>query len=131
MSCIIEGCDNQIENSDTGLCASHGLASRKAAKQALKEKKVYKIPPISKKLAKERKQYSGPGGSREQHLTEHPNCQIKLLGCEGMATQVHHAAKRGKNLNNRETFMSACGHCHEIVEFVLSAKDRRELGLLR
>ena len=130
MICSVEDCENQCEGR-TSQCASCNFADRKAAKQALKEKKVYKIQPMSKKLAKETKKYSGPGGTREQHLEEHPMCQIKLVGCEGQATSVHHSAKRGKNLNNVETFMSACQHCHDFIEFQMSAKERREKGFLK
>lgn len=47
MSCIIEGCSRPVENKDTGLCATHSAALRKAART--KEKKVYTIPRVSKK----------------------------------------------------------------------------------
>jgi len=120
-----------IENKETGLCAGCGQAMRKAERVASKEKKIYRITKVSPKLAKELKKYSGQGGTREQHLKEHPNCQLKLQGCEGVATQVHHSAKRGKNLNNVKTFLSACQNCHDFVEFQMSAKERRERGFLK
>ncbi len=128
--CKFEGCENCVEGS-TEFCATHNLMLRKQAREALKEKKFYRIPPMSKKMAKEVKKYSGPNGTREKHLRENPNCQIKLIGCQGVATQVHHSAKRGKNMNNVETFMSACDHCHVIVETKLSAAERREKGFLK
>lgn len=133
MPCV--RCDNKIvENPDTGLCASCGADDRKAERTAIRDanKPAFKpIPKMSKKLAVETRKYSGKGGTREEHLKENPYCQIRLIGCENVATQVHHCAKRGKNLNNKETFKSACQHCHDKVEFVLSAKERRELGLLK
>lgn len=68
---------------------------------------------------------------RKEHLRKHPYCQIRLEGCTRKAYQVHHSAKRGKNLNNEETFLSACQECHDYVEFKMSAKERRERGFLK
>jgi hypothetical protein len=128
--CKSEGCENLCEG-NTDQCATHNHMDRKAAREALKEKKVYQIPKISKKLAREQRKYSGPGGTREQHLSEHPICQLKLQVCTGKATQIHHSARRGKNLNNKETFLSACAECHDFVEFRMSAAECREKGFLK
>ncbi len=55
---------------------------------------------------------------------------MNLINCTGIATEVHHTAKRGKNYLNVATFMAACYDCHVIVERVMSAEDRREMGFL-
>lgn len=125
--CKVEGCECMCEG-NTDQCASHNFMDRKSAKEALKEKKVYNIPKVSKKLAKGLREYSK---NRDTFLQENPICQLKFIGCEVRATEVHHSAKRGKNLNNVETFMSACGHCHGILETKLSAAERREKGFLK
>jgi hypothetical protein len=127
MFCKVEGCDNYCEGR-TDQCASHNAMDRKLAKVAMKEKKVYLIPKVSNKMAVDLRLYYK---KREAHLKKHPSCQIKLIGCTGKATTVHHSAKRGKNLTNEETFMSGCGHCHHLVETKLSAKERREKGFLK
>lgn len=126
---LCKECDrNPIENRDTGLCASCGALARKLERQASKPVKVYQMPKVSPKMAKELRTYSQ---KKADHLKKHPYCQIKLIGCTHRGTQVHHAAKRGKNLNNEETFMTACDDCHNYVERVMSAKERRERGFLK
>lgn len=127
MICSVEECENQCEGRTTQ-CASHNFSDRKAAKEALKEKKIYTIPKVSKKMSKELKTYSQ---KRKEHLKKHPYCQLKLQGCTGRATEIHHSSKRGINLNNEETFLSGCNNCHHIVETQLSAKERRERGFLK
>jgi uncharacterized Zn finger protein (UPF0148 family) len=122
-------CGNPIvENQDTGLCASCGASRRKAERLAQKPIKTYRIPKVSLKSKDALKTYSQ---KRKEHLKKHPYCQIKLQGCTQRASQIHHSAKRGANLNKEETFLSACENCHNIVERVLSAAERRKLGLLK
>lgn len=48
MWCKIEGCENYIENQDTGLCGTHGREARKQSKP----QKIYRIPTQSKKKSK-------------------------------------------------------------------------------
>lgn len=50
-----------------------------------------------------------------------PCCMIK-------ATQIHHCAKRGPNLNNEETWCGSCPACHEWIHS--HAQKARQLGLL-
>jgi hypothetical protein len=107
-----------------GICYSHDKEEKREAKEKAKVKKAYKIPAKSKKKAKEDVQYTK---LRKEKLEEHPNCQIKIMGiCEGKAIEVHHPGKRGKNYLNKALFMSACRPCHNHVETVMSAKERRE-----
>ena len=130
MICKTPLCDNAIEGK-TEFCGTCNFMQRKAAKAALKPKKLYSIPKTSKKLKIENAKHYGKGGTKEQHLKEHPNCQIRIMDiCDNVATQVHHCGKRAKNLNNKETFRSACSPCHQHVEFVMSAAERRAKGWL-
>jgi hypothetical protein len=54
----------------------------------------------------------------------HPFCEI----CNEPATDIHHKARRGKNLNNEETWMSVCRRCHMKIES--NGKWARENGYL-
>ncbi len=127
-SCRTEGCENRVENPDTMLCASCGHAMRKEARRAAMVKVVTPIRKVSKKMAKDLQDYSV---LRENFLKEHEVCEVNLFGCTYHSVEVHHSAKRGKNLLNEETFVATCRHCHDMIEFKMSAEDRRELGLLR
>lgn len=60
---------------------------------------------VSVRHAKELKQYSQV---RREHLLSNPYCDI----CGLDATDIHHMAKRGKNLCNKDTFLSTCRLCH-------------------
>ncbi len=132
MFCKVEGCDNYCEGR-TDQCGTHNALDRSMERKAAKFKidfeiKIkYKMPKVTDKMAADLRIYYK---RKDEHLKEHPNCQIRLIGCTGKATQLHHAAKRGKNLTNKETFMSACGYCHDFVEFQMSAAERREKGFL-
>jgi len=46
-----------------------------------------------------------------------------------MATDIHHKERRGKNLNNEETWMPLCRACHQKVES--NGKWARENGYLK
>lgn len=126
--CLYSECSNYTEGS-TNFCASHNSLMRKAKRDAGKVKVVTPIRKISAKMATELQEYEV---KKAFHLKEHPDCQIKLIGCKGrMNNTIHHTAKRGKNLNNEETFLTACSFCHDQVEFVMSATERRENGYLQ
>lgn len=45
-------------------------------------------------------------------MEQHPPCQL----CGAQATDIHHKAKRGKNLNNVDTWMAVCRKCHNRIE---------------
>jgi hypothetical protein len=51
---------------------------------------------------------------RAEYLQNHPTCAF--VGCSSQATDVHHVCKRGKNLNNVETWRALCRECHMYVE---------------
>jgi hypothetical protein len=51
---------------------------------------------------------------RAEYLKNHPTCAF--VGCIRNSTDVHHVCKRGKNLNNVETWRALCRECHMYVE---------------
>jgi len=126
---LCSNCETRkIENPDTGLCATCGHMRRKAFRNASKEKKKPKAPKkVSVHMSQQLRVYIP---LRDQHLEEHPDCQVKLVGCTNRNNTVHHTAKRGKNLTNKATFLTACDYCHPFIESRMSAKERREKGLL-
>ncbi len=60
---------------------------------------------VSERHSKELQQYSQ---ARKEHFALNPYCAI----CDCDATDIHHMAKRGKNLCNKDTFLSTCRFCH-------------------
>jgi hypothetical protein len=60
---------------------------------------------VSARHSKELVKYSQ---ARKEHFALNPYCEI--CGCD--ATDIHHMAKRGKNLCNKDTFLSTCRFCH-------------------
>lgn len=126
MSCV--RCGNKIvENRETGLCASCSLDDRKSERAEAKPVKVYQMPRMSPKRKEDNKTYAVLSA---EHLKEHPDCQIKLVGCTNQGNVVHHTAKRGKNLNVKRYFKTACVYCHNFIETRMSAHERREKGYL-
>jgi hypothetical protein len=122
---------NSFKTERNGYCATYNADQRKAERQALKDASKVKKPirKVSKKQAKELQDYSI---QRRQFLAGHPECEARVAeNCDGDACEVHHSAKRGKNLLNVETFIAACRPCHRYIEDVMSSDERREKGLLR
>ncbi len=53
---------------------------------------------------------------RKQYLREHPYCEVALAsGIKLKATDIHHKAGRGPNLNNVDTWMAVCRDCHREI----------------
>lgn len=127
MICSTPLCENYTEGT-TLYCSTCNYMQRRAAKDALKVKKKYVIPKQSEKMKGALKEYSD---KRREHLRRHPNCQIVLIGCTKLATEVHHVKGRGIHLNDEESFKSACRFCHKFLHDKLSAEMRREKGLLK
>ena len=83
------------------------------------------IPPVSKKRKAEMDNYST---KRTLFLIANPNCQAKLVGCTGKATDVHHTAGRiGDNYLNMSKWKALCRNCHSYVE--THPEEAKELGL--
>jgi hypothetical protein len=83
------------------------------------------ISPVSKKRQVEMDEYSK---KRKLFLIANPNCQAKLVGCSGEATDVHHSAGRiGDNYLNISKWKALCRNCHRFVEE--NPEEAKELGL--
>ncbi len=111
-----------------GKCASCLTAERKAervANQVVKKKKA--IQKFSKKRKEENKEYAADA---EQWFKDNPKCKARLEGCTDTTDHRHHLAGRGAMLNIRESFLPVCHSCHFQIHNVLSAKERRDRGLL-
>ncbi len=76
---------------------------------------------VSDKHRKELKEYSK---IRYDYFMLNHFCEI----CGEAATDIHHKARRGKNLNNTETWMPVCRPCHMRIES--NGKWARENGYL-
>ena len=77
---------------------------------------------VSDKHRKELKEYSK---IRYDYFMLNHFCEI----CGNSATDIHHKARRGKNLNNTETWMPVCRPCHMRIES--NGKWARENGYLQ
>lgn len=100
-----------------------------------------RIPRVSKKRQRENREYTA---KRKEFLAAHPDCMawgvivteapLKTLvvpypdGTPPRATEIHHAAKRGKNYLDESTWLAVCRWSHEWIESHKSAA--RKLGLL-
>lgn len=61
-------------------------------------------------------------------LIANPVCQAKLVGCTGVASDVHHTAGRvGDNYLNMSKWKALCRNCHTWVEN--NPEEAKELGL--
>ena len=60
---------------------------------------------VSERHAKELTKYQK---AKREHFALNPFCAICGFG----ANDIHHMAKRGKNLCNKDTFLSLCRRCH-------------------
>src|SRR5690242_114691 len=83
----------------------HATCEGETCRREKKVKKSYKIRPFSKKRQQLNRTYST---LRKQFLTILPNCEARLEGCTGVATDVHHRKGRGKNLLKVETWLPVC-----------------------
>lgn len=90
-----------------------------------KTAKVFRIKPVSYKLAKKRREYKP---LRDQHLIDNPFCQLQIL-CKGApATEVHHVKPREFFLCDTTVFRSACRLCHDWIP--THDAEARERGFL-
>jgi len=81
--------------------------------EAEKRKTAKKIKPMSEKRKVELPIYTE---LRRVFLLKNPKCEIQVEGCTGVADQIHHAGRRGKNYLNTDTFVSTCDNCHKFTE---------------
>lgn len=72
-----------------------------------------KAKPIAKRSDKMKVAIGELKKLAQVYLAKHPNCELKLKGCTGKATCVHHTRGReGKQLLNIEDFMASCSSCN-------------------
>lgn len=64
---------------------------------------------MSKKRAKEVKEYMV---LRQDFLEEFPFCEVCT---KKPSSDVHHKDKRGKNFLEKDTWLSVCRECHQII----------------
>ena len=87
------------------------------------------ISPVSKKRQVEMDEYSK---KRKLFLIANPNCQAKLIGCSGEATDVHHlysGKDREKYYLQISTWKAVCRSCHNFIHDHLSSEEAIEMGL--
>lgn len=99
--------------------------------QRAREPRGKKVPqPIAKKSEKlkdETKLYK-PLAKEFLSRPENQDCKIKMEGCTGKATQVHHSAGRsGKQLLNVEDFVPSCTNCN-VIAVEKNDAEAREKG---
>lgn len=95
--------------------------------------KKTRLKPISDKRSNELKVYRT---LRKEYLGLNRMCEAGLIltaagidcGCTKWSTEIHHTAKRRKNLNNTESWLPVCRRCHTWIEE--NKSKARELHLL-
>ncbi len=93
------------------ICYKKEQQEKQREKAKTKPKKVYTIPKFSKNMEKELAKYRP---LRDKYMKEHPICEYK--GCKKPSQDLHHKARRGKNLSNVSTFMAVCRNHHIYIE---------------
>jgi len=91
------------------------------------KRKVQKthIAKRSTKRAKQEREYAK---LRNEYLSNHLFCEMKLDCCKVVANEVHHKAGRiGALLTDPNNFMAACAPCHAWV--TENSKEAIEMGL--
>ena len=63
---------------------------------------------------------------RDEYKLKNPICEFP--GCRSKNIDLHHKAKRGKNLSDPKYFMSVCRKHHEWIHY--HPKESREMGYL-
>jgi hypothetical protein len=79
------------------------------------EKKV--LPKISVMSAKRQAQQRLYRKIVKEMLEENNICEIKAIGCTGIAEGLQHKVKRSsKNLLDRKNLLRSCNHCNTWIE---------------
>lgn len=96
-------------------------------RNCLKRRK--RLRKVSPKRVRENRIYAR---LRKVFLVENPICDAALLElpvvCTGLATEIHHKARRGRNYLKTETWAGLCANCHRWTEE--NGKAAEKLGLL-
>lgn len=107
-----------------GFCSLHQYLRDDKKPLGIKQKK-----PIKKVSDKHKEQLAVYSKLARQFKLDNPECKAKLNNCTFATDDVHHMAKRGKNLNNIETWLAVCRSCHMTIENQMSSEEAREKGL--
>jgi hypothetical protein len=119
--CNVEKC--KYPRFAKGYCSMHQyLRTDKKPKEVTPKKSIRKV---SDKMKEQLKIYSVLS---KKFKEDNPLCMAKYKDCTIFTTDVHHKAKRGKNLNNVETFMAVCRTCHNTIHE--NPYDAKEKGFL-
>lgn len=89
-----------------------------------KQEPPKKAAPVSKKMKETISAYTK---LRDAFLYIKTNCEAKLVGCTGKATDVHHKAGRNENHLKVGTWLAVCRSCHRWIED--NPLEAKELGL--
>lgn len=143
-TCATTDCENVTEG-NTEFCGSCNRHHRKVAKERQQAglKKLAQIEklkvasltprPTVKKVSAKRKELNKDYDLlRLEYLAEHPNCEIRLVGCDSTAIEIHHTysgSNKVAHLNDVSTWKATCTWCHRQLHDKMSAKEARERGL--
>ena len=109
------------------MCKDCYNAEKSSGKPPIKAREP--IKKISDKQAKINSAYSV---LRLQYLKMFPHCQVRVVGCTGVATEIHHTyfgSNKRKHFLDSTTFKSICRQCHRYIHDKMSSKELREKGL--
>lgn len=107
-----------------GLCASCAHALRKASRV-----KLQVVTPVKKVTQKRADELSKYPNLKSQYIAANRMCEVMLLKCTILSTEIHHCSLSAKNFLNTDTWMASCSTCHRELEN-MPAELRRELGWL-
>lgn len=103
-------CNHMVEG-NTDYCGSHNSAIRKAERDAMKEKKVYKIPNRTPKRAAQERQYLK---LNREYLEANPCCEVR--DCHERSSEVHHMGGReNERLLDVSLFLAICHGHHDRI----------------
>lgn len=119
--CVFKPCN--YPNFAKGYCSLHQYLRTDKKPNQLKRKK-----PIKKISTKQKQKLNIYFKLSRQFKLDNPECQAKLKGCTFATDDVHHMAKRGKNLNNVDTWMALCRNCHEYAH--AHPSQAKKLGII-
>lgn len=117
------GCENFKEGNMPG-CPSCNHAARKAAKV-----KIQVVTPVKKVTQKRADELSKYPSLKRQYINVKKYCEVRLIGCQNIATQIHHCSISAKNFLNTDTWLAVCTNCHHDLENT-SSEERRKRGWL-
>ena len=104
--------------------ARRGIENQRAKERKPRKAKNYRIPRVSKSMLKKLAEYRP---LRDAYMSAHEICEVK--GCNRKSQDLHHVARRGKNLCNVDTFLAVCRECHIYIED--NPIESKKLGYLK